>query len=464
MRARKKLYMSVIAVMTVFFTMALGAVALADNVSPDGDTVKAGNNITYQDPASPGQWACSARGTAVTGAVTVTYGGSTHFTAGEAVDVTLTSPNAGITVGYTATSVPSTWNTNGQTFNIPISTTTATSVAQGTYTITVDLAGHTSGYTPNEKSYTVTVGTTCTVTASDTTAPSITYSQSPDGSNGWFVTSPATVKVTATDPDDNISAITCTLDGSAVSLSDTSGIGSNTTAYGYVSTTAEGDHTVSCTATDSHTNTTDPAATTRLKLDTRAPTFTGTCGGSFLLNSNSGSQTVTMTATDPTPGSGLDSANSTLSGTVDTTAVGKTTLAFTAKDNAGSANSESCDYWVQYAFVGFTSPVDNPSVLNVAKAGQAIPLKWQLLDANNDPVTNLSSVTVTVTSLTCSLGTTTDLVEEVASGASGLQNLGGGYYQFNWKTPTSYAKSCKTMILNLGDGNTSHTALFQFTK
>ena len=66
-------------------------------------------------------------------------------------------------------------------------------------------------------------------------------------------------------------------------------------------------------------------------------------------------------------------------------------------------------------------------------------------------------------SLSCSLGTTADLLEEVAAGGSGLQNLGDGYYQLNWKTPKTYADSCKTLKLDLGDGVT-HDALFKFTR
>jgi hypothetical protein len=117
---------------------------------------------------------------------------------------------------------------------------------------------------------------------------------------------------------------------------------------------------------------------------------------------------------------------------------------------------------VSYDFRGFFTPVDN-NILNVANSGQAIPLKWQLLDYAGNPVTNLSSVAVTAATLTCALGATIDLLEEYAAGASGLQNLGNGFYQFNWKTPTSYAKSCKTMKLDLGEG-TARTALFQFKR
>jgi hypothetical protein len=116
-----------------------------------------------------------------------------------------------------------------------------------------------------------------------------------------------------------------------------------------------------------------------------------------------------------------------------------------------------------YTFSGFFAPVDLAPTLNVVKAGQAVPLKFHVSDSNGDPVTDLTGVTIKVTSLACSAGATSDLLEEVATGSSGLQNLGDGYYQFNWKTPKSYGSSCKTMSLDLGDG-VAHAALFQFRK
>jgi CSLREA domain-containing protein len=114
-------------------------------------------------------------------------------------------------------------------------------------------------------------------------------------------------------------------------------------------------------------------------------------------------------------------------------------------------------------FQGFSSPVDNPTVLNVVSSGQAVPLKWRLVDGDGTPITGLASATLHVTSLSCSEGTTADQLEEVASGSSGLHNLGNGYYQFNWKTPKSYAKSCKTLHLDLGEG-IERKALFRFPK
>jgi hypothetical protein len=134
--------------------------------------------------------------------------------------------------------------------------------------------------------------------------------------------------------------------------------------------------------------------------------------------------------------------------------------------SAGGTSSLSRAYQVTYAFSGFTAPVNGTAgALNVAKAGQTIPLKWRLLDATGAPITNLTSTSVALTaeSLVCPTGSTTDDVVVSASGTSGLQNLGGGYYQYNWDTPTSYAGSCKTLKLNLGEGIT-RDARFQFTK
>jgi hypothetical protein len=116
---------------------------------------------------------------------------------------------------------------------------------------------------------------------------------------------------------------------------------------------------------------------------------------------------------------------------------------------------------VEYIFDGFAAPVDSAPTLNSAKAGQVIPLKWRLTDASGSPVTDLAIASVKVASLECSSGATSDAIEEYAAGGSGLQNLGDGYYQYNWKTPKSYAGSCKTLKLDLGVGQ-EHSTLFQF--
>ena len=187
---------------------------------------------------------------------------------------------------------------------------------------------------------------------------------------------------------------------------------------------------------------------------------------------------LTVSASSGLPVSYSASGSCTVSGnTVHITGVGVCTITAsqpgldTYSITAGSsvpyypATDVSQTFNIAYNFSGFSQPVDNVPTLNTANSGQAIPLKFRITDAYGNPVTDLTNVAVTAVSLSCPLGTTSDQVDEYASGSSGLLNQGDGYYQFNWKTPKTYAKSCKTMSLDLGEGlGMERTALFQFTK
>jgi hypothetical protein len=68
---------------------------------------------------------------------------------------------------------------------------------------------------------------------------------------------------------------------------------------------------------------------------------------------------------------------------------------------------------------------------------------------------------VTVQPLACSGGDADEEIEDVAAGPSGFQNLGHGYYQFNWKSPLSYAGTCKLLTLDVSDG-VRQSVRFQF--
>ena len=174
-----------------------------------------------------------------------------------------------------------------------------------------------------------------------------------------------------------------------------------------------------------------------------------------------GSATANPNATDPGgfTASGIDASSC---DPVDTSSVGVHSVSCTATDKAGNTRTASASYTVGYVGSDLAAPVD-PDALNVANSGQAIPLKWRVTDANGAPITNLASVAVSATSLTCDLDITADQIEEYSSGQSGLQNLGNGYYQYNWKTPKTYAKSCKTLHVDLGN-DVEITAAFRFAK
>ncbi len=148
--------------------------------------------------------------------------------------------------------------------------------------------------------------------------------------------------------------------------------------------------------------------------------------------------------------------------------IGPKTISVKVTDDDGDVHVVTHSLTVKYNFAGFFAPVDRPTTMNVSKAGQAIPLKWRLTDANGAPVSDVAAVTVQAVNLGCSLGDTTDQLEEYASGSSGLQNHGNGNYQFNWKTPAGYAGSCKSIKLVFGSGGLSYTegphAYFSFKK
>ena len=114
-------------------------------------------------------------------------------------------------------------------------------------------------------------------------------------------------------------------------------------------------------------------------------------------------------------------------------------------------------------FVGFSQPIDNLPVLNQVKAGQAIPIKWRILNATGVPVTSLQSATIAVSAMSCANGSGLDQIEETTADAVGLHNLGNGYYELVWKSPKTYASSCRTLHIDIGDG-VLHDAGFQFTK
>lgn len=100
---------------------------------------------------------------------------------------------------------------------------------------------------------------------------------------------------------------------------------------------------------------------------------------------------------------------------------------------------------------GFYPPVDSPSVAtNIARAGQTIPLKFHA-ETSSGPITDLTAAILTITSVACTdISTAADAVDEYPADAGvALQNLGGGYYQYNWKTAKADAGTCKTVMLSL---------------
>ena len=122
-------------------------------------------------------------------------------------------------------------------------------------------------------------------------------------------------------------------------------------------------------------------------------------------------------------------------------------------------------------FIGFASPVSN-TALNLMHPPQTVPLAFQVLDLNGNPINNLTLCTTTSCPAgtvniqqflsSCSVDDNTDVnpaTDAPFTGGSGLQNLGNGNYQFNWKTQRGMT-GCWTVSASFGDG-VPHIAVFK---
>lgn len=164
---------------------------------------------------------------------------------------------------------------------------------------------------------------------------------------------------------------------------------------------------------------------------------------------------------DEADGSGLATCEGTIANgsAIDTATAGNKSFTVNTSDNAGNTDSVTVHYKVAYQKGGFFSPVNN-DLINKAKAGSTVPLKWRLTDASGNPIGDAGSfLSVTSGSTTCDLSDPADEVEEY-TGNSGLQYLGDGNWQFNWKTSKTYAGQCRVVYVNFVDG-TSLSARFQ---
>jgi hypothetical protein len=125
---------------------------------------------------------------------------------------------------------------------------------------------------------------------------------------------------------------------------------------------------------------------------------------------------------------------------------------------------DACDP-LTYVFAGFFPPIENQQI-NIVKAGRSVSIKWHLSDLNGDPITDPSSFKSITSSATDLIpGNPIDEIVEDPSGASGLQNLGNGDWQFSWKTPKHYAGSTRIIYLYLSDQEgivSTRQVVFQF--
>jgi hypothetical protein len=264
-------------------------------------------------------------------------------------------------------------------------------------------------------------------------------------------------------------SIACTASDGLSGLADSNDASFNLTTNVAANTETSTAETNSRNVLDNATNSTPAGPISDIMVDKKAPTF-GACSTPGPFTQGSGSQTVTITATDN--GSGLDDANSTLSRPVDTSTIGSKTVTFTAQDNVENSRTTSCTYDVDYNWNGFFSPIDNLDkdghyVLNSVKAGSSVPVKFSL---KGNQGLNIFATATDGTKypkssvIACDPTAEVDAIEStVTAGQSTLQyDASLDQYTYVWKTEKTWT-GCRQLEVKLTDG-TSHRASFKLTK
>jgi Domain of unknown function (DUF5011)/HYR domain/Domain of unknown function DUF11 len=303
--------------------------------------------------------------------------------------------------------------------------------APGTYTVT---------YNASDPSGNAATPVTRTVNVVDTTAPTITL----NGAN------PMTVEchTSFTDP------------GATASDSCDSSVA--VTVSGSVNVNVPGTYTLTYNAHDASGNAAAAVSRSVTVRDTTPPTIS--CPANVVvhlpLNSTATSMAVTYAAV-----TGSDSCSSAT--VVSTPAsgsvfpVGTTTVNATATDSAGNSSTCSFTVTVLFDFTGFFAPVNNPPTLNNVNAGRAIPVKFSLSGNKGLDIFPVGSPQSGVIPCDASL-LVTDLTDTVTAGNSSLSyDAGSGQYIYVWKTESSWAGTCRQLVVTLNDGSV-HIANFKF--
>lgn len=225
-----------------------------------------------------------------------------------------------------------------------------------------------------------------------------------------------------------------------------------------VDTSTLGQHTFTVQAADNAGNTSSKQVSYTV-VDRTPPQVTLNTpadGAAFKLNQ---SVLADFGCTDEQGGSGLASCLGTAaSGSrIDTGTVGSKTFTVNAADNAGNKTTKTNGYSVIYDWAGFFSPINNPTVVNTLKAGQAVPVKFTL--AGNQGLGVLADGYPKSQAITCATNPATDAVEETSTASQSGLHYDGGQYNYVWKTSSTWT-GCRQLVVKLADG-TVHRANFQ---
>lgn len=222
-----------------------------------------------------------------------------------------------------------------------------------------------------------------------------------------------------------------------------------------------GTTTVNCSATDAHNNKATGSFTVTVK-DTTSPTISDVPANVVTFATSALGAVANYTlpkATDLVDGNVAVTCDK-ASGSV--FPVGTTTVTCSASDKAGNKASATFNVEVDYNWNGFLQPVDNLPVVNVVKAGSAVPVKFSL--GGNMGLDIFASGYPRVVSIIVSeAGTTESVIDETvnAGGSSLTYDAMSNQYIYVWKTNKLWVGSSYQLQVKLKD-NTTHVANFKF--
>jgi hypothetical protein len=142
---------------------------------------------------------------------------------------------------------------------------------------------------------------------------------------------------------------------------------------------------------------------------------------------------------------------------------GSKSFTVNAADKAGNTATATSLYTIAYAFNGFFQPIDmGASVMNVAKSGSAIPVKFKL---GGDAGLNVFAPGYPAsTQINCSSSATLDTIETTTTSNAGLTyDANADQYVYVWKTNSAWSGTCRQLKVVLADGR-AVTANFKFAK
>jgi hypothetical protein len=210
--------------------------------------------------------------------------------------------------------------------------------------------------------------------------------------------------------------------------------------------------TVDGSCTDKAGNESAQVASSAFDYDATPPTnitFSGINNGdSFDFGDVPAETSLGCSADDAT--SGLDTC------AVDgySNATGPHTMTATATDNAGNTATKTLFYSVvKWTLKGFYPPVDM-GIHNTMKAGQTVPLKFEVFETlSGEELTDTSVIKTFTQKINCISAGGEDAIEQFATGSTILRyDTTSGQFIFNWKSPKTPG-TCYRVTMTTQDGS-----------